>query len=330
MSKNSVNPPIIAIIGQTASGKSALALKLAQKFNGAVISADSQQIYTQSKIGTNQPVGEWLKANSKWKKITGKKQLYFVAHIPHFFIDTLSPNKQYSAAQFQAKTNQLCRKLSTNGILPIIAGGTGLYVSSVIESYKFPKGKANTYLRNRLNKLSTIALQQKLKNLDLVTWLVIDKTNRRRLIRALEHVITTGQSFSANQQKNIRPNTLIIGLKINKTTLRQAIIKRTDKMLRRGLIKEVEHLQKKYPRSPLLQSISYREVASYLNSQINKSECRQQIINHTWQYSRRQLTWFKRMPNVNWINNPNKATILVKQFQKHMRVNSPTWDKKPG
>ncbi|HBH16844.1 MAG TPA: tRNA (adenosine(37)-N6)-dimethylallyltransferase MiaA [Candidatus Veblenbacteria bacterium] len=314
---NSVNPPIIAIVGQTASGKTSLALRLAKKFNGAVISADSQQIYHQAKIGTNQPAGSWRRANTKWQKATGKKRLYFVNTIPHFFIDTLSPNKQYSAAQFQAETNKLCRKLSTAGVLPIIAGGTGLYVSAIVEGFKFPQGKPNLRLRKSLDKLSTATLQKKLKSLDYASWLVIDPSNRRRLIRALEHIITTGQSFSANQQKKLRSNTLIIGLNPNKNALRKSIIKRTAKMFGLGLVKEVKLLQKKYPHSPLLQSIGYREIIDYLDGKISKAESGQQIINHTWQYARRQMTWFKRMPNTNWVKKPTTAEKLVKQFIKN-------------
>ncbi len=314
---NSVKPPMITIIGQTASGKSILAIKLAKKFNGAVISADSQQIYKYAKIGTNQPTGQWLKADKKWQKVINKDQLYFVAGIPHFFIDVLSPNKQYSAAQFQNNTNKLCTKLSTAKILPILAGGTGLYVSAIVENYKFPKTKANLSLRKRLNKLSTTVLQKKLKKLDLITWQSIDKTNRRRLIRALEHIITTGESFRGSQQKNIRPNTLIIGLKKNKNTLHQAIVKRTNKMFDQGLINEVKFLQKKYPHSPLLHSIGYREVIDYLKNKITQTECRQKIINHTWQYARRQLTWFKKMSNIKWVNNYQQAEKIIKHFLKN-------------
>lgn len=314
---NSVNPPIIAIIGQTASGKSDLALTVAKKFNGAVISADSQQIYCQAKIGTNQPSGSWRPANSKWQKTTGKKKLYFVNTIPHFFIDTLSPNKQYSAALFQAETNKLCLKLSTAGILPILAGGTGLYVSAIVQDYKFPQGKPNLALRASLDKLSTGNLLKKLKSLDYSTWLVIDRSNRRRLVRALEHIMTTGQSFSLTKQKNIRPNTLIIGLKPIKTSLRHDIIARTEKMFRLGLIDEVTSIKNKYPQSPLLQSIGYREIANFLNNKINKNDAKQLIINHTWQYARRQMTWFKRMPNIYWIKKPAVAEKLVKQFLKN-------------
>ncbi len=307
MIQNSVKPPIIAIIGPTASGKSAIGLRLAKKFKGAVISADSQQLYRQASIGTNQPAGQWQKIG------TGKK-LYIVDGIPHFFINILSPNKQFSAAQFQAQTNQLCQNLSTDRILPIMVGGTGLYVSAIVQDYKFPNSKPNLVLRAKLNKLSTAALQQKLKKLDKATWLVIDKTNRRRLVRALEFVLTTRQSFSASQQKNTRSNTLLIGINVNKKNLRQTIVKRTNKMFRLGLIKEVEYLRKKYPHSPLLQSIGYREVVNYLTGKINLAETKEQIINHTWQYARRQTTWFKKIPNINWVNKPAQAEKLVRKF----------------
>jgi len=309
-----VNPPLLAILGPTASGKSALALRLAKKFQGAVISADSQQIYRHAKIGTNQPAGRWRIANGKWQIVTGKKGLYWVENIPHFFIDILPPTKQFSAAQFQTQTNALCQKLSTVGILPIMTGGTGLYISAIVEGYNFPRGKPNLGLRQRLGKLSTGTLQHRLKSLDWATYKVIDRHNRRRLIRALEHVIATETSLSQNQLRQRRPNTLTIGLKIDKSKLRKIITARTKKMLRTGLIKETRHLRKKYPHSPLLESIGYREVADFLNGKINQTQTEQQIINHTWQYARRQMTWFKKMPGVHWIKSFTQAERLAKNF----------------
>lgn len=314
-----VNLPLLAIIGPTCSGKSSLAIKLAKKLNGAVFSADSQQVYRQAKIGTNQPTGTWRTANRKWQKATGKKQLFFVDSIPHFFIDSLLPNKQYSAALFQAEALKLCLTLSTEGILPIMAGGTGLYVSSIVEGFKFPQGKPKLHLRQRLDKLSTSKLQQRLKSLDLTAWQKIDLANRRRIIRALEHIISTGEPFSSARLRQIRPNTLIIGLKPPKPTLRQDIAIRTEKMFRQGLVAEVHHLQKNYPHSPLLKSIGYRETIDYLNGKINKAETKEQIINHTWQYARRQITWFKKIPNVSWIKTDKQAELLIKQFLKNAK-----------
>lgn len=309
-----VKPPLIVITGPTAAGKTDLALFLAKKFRGAIISADSQQIYRLAKLGTNQPAGQWRQANKFWQKLLGRKKIYLVQGIPHFLINTLSPRQQFSAAQFQKQANYLSRQLWSAGLLPIIVGGTGLYISAVVQEYKFPASKPNQKLRHQLAKLSTQRLQQKLKKLDLETWRTIDRHNRRRLIRALEHVISTGSSFKLNSAQQIRPQTLILGIKISKTKLKQNIIQRTNHLLKSGLIQETRLLLKKYPSSPLLQAIGYREIVSYLRGQINLEEAKQQIITHTSQYTRRQLAWFKRIPNIKWVKNHQRAIKLATQF----------------
>ncbi|MDP3986072.1 MAG: tRNA (adenosine(37)-N6)-dimethylallyltransferase MiaA [Candidatus Veblenbacteria bacterium] len=319
MNYSSVNPPLIAIIGPTTSGKSALALKLAKKLDGAVISADSQQMYRHAKIGTNQPNGHWHIATGKRKEVLRVKKLYVVQGVPHFFINTLSPNKQYSAVRFQAEVNKLCSKLFAIGQLPILVGGTMLYVSAVVEGYRFPPGKPNLKLRASLDRLSTAALQKKLKQADPATWRVIDRANRRRLIRALEHVMSTGSSFTQAQQHQPRPNTLILGLAPSKATLRRNITRRTKKMFNQGLAQEVRYLKKKFPHSPLLQSIGYREVSAFLSGSISRIEAEQQIISHTWQYAKRQVTWFKRLPSVHWINSSPPAIALTRTWLKQAK-----------
>lgn len=316
MSPNIVNPPLITIIGPTGSGKSKLALQLANIFNGAVISADSQQVYKHASIGTNQPKGQWKIAKRRLKDL-GLTRLYTVNKIPHFFIDTLSPAKQFSAAEFQIKANKLIRKLSTAGLTPILAGGTGLYISAIVEGYNFPKSKANLTIRKSLNELSTKALQKKLKSLDIQGSLIVDKRNRRRLIRAIEHFMITGRSLLSDQQKILRPNTLILGLHPTKASLQKNIARRTSQMFKRGLIDEVNYLTKNYPDSTLLNSIGYRETVKYLNKEINKAEAQQQINIHTWQYARRQITWFKRVSVINWVNSTKQAKKFTEKFLRN-------------
>lgn len=311
MRTNFVKPQLIAIIGTTASGKTDLALRLAKKYHGAIISADSQQIYHHARIGTNQPKGIWRQANKKLRSV-GIKKIYLTKGIPIFFIDILSPNKQWAAAKFQKITERLCRQLGQAGYQPILTGGTMLYVSSIIEGYIFPPGKPNIKLRTKLERISTAKLNQKLKALDFLTWQSIDLTNRRRLIRAIEYVTVTGRSFIQSQQRSSRTNTIVLGIKINKVKLRQAITNRTKIMLSSGLIEEVKYIRQHYPRSPLLKAIGYQEIDRYLNNQINLKQAEQNIISHTWQYARRQLHWFKKIPKVIWINSFNQALKKVK------------------
>lgn len=314
MRTQNVKPPLLAIVGPTASAKSAMALKLAKKFKGVILSADPQQMYRGAKIGTNQPAGKWLIAGSKWQKISRGNKLYLVQGVPHFFIDMLSPNKQYSAAQFQADVTKLCPKLFTLGYLPILVGGSGLYVSAIVENYNFPKINTKAGLRKKLEKMSLTELKAKLKRLDPMTYKRIDRHNKRRLVRALEYVLASGKSFFVARSKQLRPNTLTLGIDNDKKDLRTAIERRTAKMFKRGLVTEVKEIKRRYPHSPLLQSIGYREVIDHLNNKITRQQAEEQINAHTWQYARRQLTWFKRRPYIDWITSAQQALRLVHTY----------------
>jgi tRNA dimethylallyltransferase len=309
-----VKLPLLTIIGPTASGKTDLAIKLAKKFNGVIISADSRQIYQRAQLGTNQPVGKWRVANGEWQKVFNHQKLYFVKNVPHFFIDFLAPNKTYSAAQYQKEVNKLFHKLFAINSLPILVGGTGLYVSAIIENYQFPGSKPNYKLRKKLETVDTKILLAKLKKIDNKTYHAIDKHNRRRIIRALEHIITTGTAFYTEQKRTLRPNTLILGLNPSKNALCKNIKKRTTQMLKLGLIKETKYLKKYFPASTLLRTIGYKELLPALNDKKLIKSARQQISTHTWQYARRQMTWFKRMPNVLWVKNYPQAQVKIQRF----------------
>ncbi|MBU1039381.1 tRNA (adenosine(37)-N6)-dimethylallyltransferase MiaA [Patescibacteria group bacterium] len=304
-------PWLLVITGPTASGKTDLALLLAKKYHGCIISADSRQIYQQAQIGTNQPTGHWQKTNKQWRKNLGIKKVYSVNGIPHFFIDELKPNKTYSVVKFQNQTNQLIHKLSTNSYLPIMVGGTGLYLSAITQGYLFPQAKPNKALQKKLNKLNLKQLLIQLKKADPKTYAIIDKQNPRRLVRALEYVLTTGQSFNKNQQSESRPNTLILGINLNNSKLSSKIKKRTKQMLRQGLIKETTFLLKNYPNSVLLKTIGYKETTQLIKQQINLKETSDLINLHTKQYAKRQMTWFKKMPGITWITSARQAKKII-------------------
>lgn len=302
--------PLIAIIGPTASGKSALGLALAKKFYGFVISADSQQVYKHAAIGTNQPNGTLQKhANHNQFK---------VKNVPHFFIGERSPSKPWTAVEFQKRTNRLLDKpfitSHTQSGAAFLVGGTGLYISAIVDSYSFPQGKPNLKLRKQLESKSLKQLLNQLKKLDPATYAVIEQKNKRRLVRALEYVLSTGTSFIGSKHSSPRANTLIIGLKLSKTKLRKAIEKRTASMWKRGLVKETKYLLKHYPRAPILNSIGYRETVSYLKDEYDATTCQGLINIHTWQYARRQMTWFKRMPNIHWVAKAQQAEHLTHKF----------------
>lgn len=309
MRKKKVNMfNLIAIVGPTASGKSDLAIKLAKKFNGVIISADSRQIYKGLPIGTNQPKG-------KWRKFPVTNKAYFVQNVPHFFIDILPPSKKYNVAAFQKNVYRLLPKLQVSGYLPILVGGTGLYVSSIVEGYQFPEGKPNLKLRGRLDKLSTTQLLKKIKKIDLNTFQKIDKKNRRRIIRALEYHLTTRIPFSRDRIKKGLTNHLILGLNPPRADLYNMINRRVDKMMKRGLLKEVRRLIKNYAHSPALATIGYQELVPVIKTKANLEQAVGLIKQHTRNFAKRQMTWFKRIPNVQWIK-ATQADRLVKRYVK--------------
>ncbi|MBI5733734.1 MAG: tRNA (adenosine(37)-N6)-dimethylallyltransferase MiaA [Candidatus Kerfeldbacteria bacterium] len=318
---NKVNhQPLVAIVGPTASGKTTLAIKLAKRFKGAAISADSRQLYQHAQVGTSQPVGRWRKANGQWQRTTGQKKIFKVNGVPHFFINELSPNNTYSAAKFQKRTNELIPKLFAIGYLPILVGGTGLYVSAIVQNYNFPSSTTNLKLRAKLEKMTLSELTKKLAKLDRLTYSKIDKSNRRRLVRALEHVLTSGQSFYAAQTRTPRPQTLIIGIKTSPTKLKQAIDRRTRQMIKNGLRRETKYLQRHYPESILFKTIGYQEMAGYLNKNYNLQTTIDLINTHTWQYARRQMTWFKKMPRIVWVKNEQLAIKRVNNFLRQQII----------
>ena len=302
MSRANKKSPLIVILGPTASGKTELALRLAKKFSGFIISADSRQIYQGMDIGTSKPEGEI-------KKIKGEK-IFFVQGIPHFMIDIIPPDQEFTLADYQKQAYKI---LTTKYQLPFLVGGTGLYISAIVDNYKLPQGKVDKKLRQELNQQTKEDLLKKLKQLDPSTYLVIDKNNKRRLVRALEYVITNRQSFSQAQKKGSPLfNALQLGIKIDRDKLYKRIDLRVEQMIKAGLIYEVKKLLKKYPADlPAFDSIGYREIIDYLQGKITLDKAISLIKQNTRRYAKRQLTWFKRDKRIKWIENYKQAEKLI-------------------
>jgi len=292
------NNKLITILGPTASGKSDLAVKLAKKFNGEIISADSRQIYKEMDIGT--------------AKITKKEML----GIPHYMIDIVKPNQKFTLAQFQKKTIKIIKDIQKRNKLPFLVGGTGLYIQSVVDNLKIPGTKPDEKLRNKLEKLTNQELINKLEKLDPKALKIIDIKNKRRLIRALEICLLTKKPFSEQRKKNKSIfNTLQIGLKLDTKNLEQKIIRRIEKMIENGLIKENKKLLKKYGSKPYSMSgIGYKEIIPYINNEISLEQSKELIKIHTHQYAKRQMTWFKRDKTIEWIENYSETEKLINNF----------------
>ncbi|MEK7635918.1 MAG: tRNA (adenosine(37)-N6)-dimethylallyltransferase MiaA [Patescibacteria group bacterium] len=317
MSNQFSKSKIIVILGQTASGKSELAVKIAKKFNGEIISADSRQVYKGLNLGSG--------------KITKKE----MQGIKHHLLDVVSPKRVFTVARYQKLAKKAIKKILKKGKMPIICGGTGLYIDALIYDWQLPEIPPQPKLRKELEKRTTKELFKKLKKLDSRRAKNIDKNNRRRLIRALEIVLITGKPVSSFQ-KISSYDVLLIGIKKSPEELKKLIKKRLLKRLKRGMIKEVKNLHEKQKLSwQRLDDfgLEYRYVSRFLRQRaqisadrtqknVEKKQAVQKLINEmietiekeSWQYAKRQITWFKRNKNIYWISETDEAIKSVEIF----------------
>lgn len=281
--------PLIVIVGETASGKSALAMQIARKFNGEIISADSWNVYPGFDIGTAKPSNEDQEA------------------VKHHLLDVADPSTGFSAAVYKDMAVQAIEDILGRGKLPILVGGTGLYIDAVIFDYGFlPKGSVDG--RDELNNtnLNDLLVIAKERGINLEG---IDARNKRRVIRAIE---TNGQKPTQNL---VRPNTLIIGVQINKDDLEQRITMRVDIMLQAGLEKEVEKLAQLYGwEAEPMKGIGYTQWQAYFEGSQSLEQTRYRIIRASMGLAKRQRTWFKRNKNIQWCEQAEQATGLVEHF----------------
>ena len=295
-------PKIIAIVGSTASGKTALSLLLGAKFNGEVISADSRQIYRGLDIGT------------------AKATLTEQAKAKHWLIDVKNPDEEYSVSEFKRAAEAAINDIAGRKQLPIVVGGTAQYLYALIDNWQIPKVKENKVLRAQLEK--NIAEQglekvyEQLLELDPEAAYIVDPKNPRRVVRALEVALATGQPFSKQRQRG-EPlfDSLILGVKLAPAELTKRIAQRVHAMIKAGLVEETKKLLKKYPVDlKVFDTIGYRELVPYRQGQITLAQAIAEIISHTKNFAKRQLTWFKRDARIKWIRNVTEAEALVEAF----------------
>jgi tRNA dimethylallyltransferase len=282
---------LITILGPTASGKSDLAIQLAGQFGGEIISADSRQIYRDFDIGSG--------------KITPKQAQI----IPHHMLNIRDIWQNFNVSEFQAEANELIQNFEGQKKLPFLVGGTGLYIESIINHYSFSPIEPNKELRESLSPYSKEELQKKLlslnpnHNLNYSDW-----NNPIRLIRAIEIANTPRESVS-RPLNSLQYNTCIIGLNNSLPNIKEKITKRVDNRLEAGAIEEVKslitilnaHLGTESGKMKLQQlGLGTVAIAQYLNNSLDYEEMRKQYIESEYQYARRQLTWFRRIPNIHW------------------------------
>ncbi len=294
--KNRTLPKLIVIAGPTASGKSGLAYRLCEKFRGYIISADSRQFYKGLDIAT-----------AKWSandRITRPNGVLSINNIPHYLIDFLEPTSRFSAAEFKHEVQKIIH--TTEGV-PFLVGGTGLYISAVVDNFIFPKGPPNELLRKNLEQKNYTELIEELKNFDPQSAKILaPQKNKRRVIRALEVCKISGAPFSKQKIKG-KPlyDALQIGLQWEKQALYERIHKRADEQLAQGLIEEITTLAKLYPASPeAFNAIGCKEFMPYIKGTMSLQEACEKHKQNNRNYALRQMRWFKRDPRIHWYEGP--------------------------
>jgi len=292
--------PLIIILGPTASGKTALSLKLAKKFHGEIISTDSRQIYKEMEIGTDAILPEQQEG------------------IPHHLIGITTPDKTITAAEFTDLALTKIKEINARKHLPILVGGTGLYISSIIFSYQIPRVPPNEKLREKLykeaKKKGVEYVHGKLAKLDPEAAKKIHPNNLRYVVRALEINLTTGKN-KVDVKRKSPFDLFFIGLHWPREELYERINLRVDLQLKRGLIDEVKKLLKKGYKedSPSMSSLGVKEIIPYLKGKMPLDECVEILKKNTRNYAKRQMTWFRRYDSVRELSG-SEAQIYIKEM----------------
>ncbi|MFA6424203.1 MAG: tRNA (adenosine(37)-N6)-dimethylallyltransferase MiaA [Candidatus Magasanikbacteria bacterium] len=287
-------PKVIFIVGPTASGKTVLSILLSKKFNGEVVNADSRQVYKEMNIATAKPAHDPGRQNS------GE---YIFQGVAHHLVDIVKPSKRFTLSDFKDQANLAIADILSRGKLPIVVGGTGLYIWSLVDNLDIPKVEPNTKLRKSFDLKPLEELIKLLKNIDPETAKTVDLKNRRRVMRALEVAISSGESFVSQTTKSIPLyNALQIGIKTDREKLYQNINNRIDSQIQSGLVEETKILSGKYPWDlSSMSSIGYKQIGSYLRGEITLEEAVDVLKRDTRRYAKRQETWFKRDKRIVWI-----------------------------
>lgn len=281
---------LIAIVGPTAVGKTDISIQLALAIDAEIISGDSMQLYKGMDIGTS-------------KVTEAEKQ-----GIAHYMIDILHPDETYSVAQYKKRVQTYIKEINDRGKIPLLVGGTGLYVNAVLYDFPFKKMQTDETVRKRLEKeLAVIgkeAMYERLRRIDEKQAEKIHPNNTRRVIRALEIYELTGKTMSEINEMNkpkARYNHLIIGLEMDRKTLYNRINRRVDQMIMDGLIEEVRTLYHKgYEKTQAMQAIGYKEIIPYIKGEMTKEKAIELLKRNTRRYAKRQYTWFRNKLDVHW------------------------------
>ncbi|MBU7216360.1 tRNA (adenosine(37)-N6)-dimethylallyltransferase MiaA [Staphylococcus gallinarum] len=308
MSVVNTKPFIIVLVGPTAVGKTEFSIELAKQFNGEIISGDSMQVYRHMDIGT--------------AKISSDE----MEGIPHHMIDILNPDEAFSAYEFKSRAEKLITEITERGKTPIIAGGTGLYIQSLIHNYAFEDEETISETDNKrvqekmasLEPLSNEALHDYLAEFDPESAKAIHPNNRKRVVRAIEYYQKTKKLLSSrkkNAQYTENYDTLLLGIEMSRQTLYNRINNRVDIMLERGLIDEVKYLvEQGYESCQSMQAIGYKEIVPVIHNEMTIELATEKLKQHSRNYAKRQMTWFKNKLDVIWLD--KEALTLSSMLRK--------------
>ena len=293
-----MNKPIVVVIcGPTASGKTALSIDLANKINGEIVSADSMQIYKDMNIGTAKPTT---------KEMNG---------IKHYLIDCVSPSIRYSVADFKKDATEAIEEILKKGKTPIVVGGTGLYIDSLIYGIDYDEMKVDldyrNYLEEQAEKKGLNYLYDLAKSIDEKAMQKISPNDKKRICRVLEIYKSTGKTKTQleieSRQKEVNYDFKVFAIDMDRSILYDRINKRVDIMINDGLIEEVKDLINKYHEIPTaMQGLGYKEVVEYFDGKYSKEDMIDKIKMESRRYAKRQLTWFRRNKNIFWLNASNE------------------------
>lgn len=291
MKKNSSDKiKVIAIVGATASGKTAYSIELAKKTDSEIISADSRLVYKGMDIGTAKP--------------TIKER----CGIPHYLIDIVEPDFEYSAGLYKQQAEEIIEKIHSKGKTPIIVGGTGLYIDMLLRGYDTPQIEADKALREELKSKPQEELYGMLQNKDPQGALSIDPNDTKKIIRAIELIEKTGKKLDDIRSKSqTQYDVEWIGRNFERKELYERINKRVDIMIEQGLVEETKHLISLYGKAPnIVNTIGYKEICAYLDNECSLEDAKETLKQNTRRYAKRQMTWFRKYNDIEWNIYPDK------------------------
>ncbi len=296
--------PLVIVLGPTASGKTALSIEIAHLINGEIISTDSRQIYKGMEIGTD--------------AISKKEQ----DGVLHHMLGIVTPDREFSLAEYKDEALKKIEEIKKRGNIPMLVGGTGLYISSIMEGYDVPRIAPDKKLREKLyaqtEKYGPEYLHKKLEKLDPASAKKIHPNNVRYVVRAIEINLASGKNKTDKKKKKFPFDVFMVGIEWPREELYARIDMRVEHQIERGLIDEVKKLLKKYDENlPAMSSLGLKEIIPYIKGEKPLDECIEILKKNTRNFAKRQLTWFRRYENINWIScKVQKRTTTIREKTK--------------